>query len=48
MSPERYNKDEWKKQRKTDRLAQIDNRCYIFCEGIQTEPNYFNGFKRHI
>lgn len=48
MSPKGSKKEEWKKQRKIERLAQIENKYYIFCEGEQTEPNYFKGFKRFI
>lgn len=47
MSPS-HNKNDWKKQRKADQLDQIESKYYIFCEGIQTEPNYFNGFKKCI
>jgi hypothetical protein len=46
MSP--YNKEDWKKQRKIERLSELENKFYIFCEGEQTEPNYFNGFKKSI
>ncbi len=46
MSPK--NNQDWKKQRKIEHLAEITNKFYIFCEGEQTEPNYFNGFKIHI
>ena len=48
MGAKRAKKDDWKKQRKVGHLSQIKNKFYIFCEGIQTEPNYFIGFKRYI
>ncbi len=37
-----------KKARKVGNLQAIANRYYIFSEGVQTEPNYFNGFKQSI
>lgn len=39
---------QWKKQRKIEQLISIKNKYYIFCEGEQTEPNYFDGFKKCI
>lgn len=38
----------WKKERRQGYLEQKEFRYYIFCEGQQTEPQYFNGFKRYI
>ncbi len=38
----------WKKKRRQDYLEQKEYRYYIFCEGEQTEPQYFAGFKRLI
>ena len=43
-----FNKQNWKKQRKIERIAQIEHKYFIFCEGKETEPNYFEGFERHI
>ena len=40
--------EKWKKKRKQDYLKEKTNRYYIFCEGEQTEPNYFEGFKKAI
>ncbi len=48
MSPKRTRVIDWKKQRQIERLEQIENKYYIFCEGEKTEPNYFDGFKRCI
>lgn len=38
----------WKKKRRQEYLEQKEFRYYIFCEGQQTEPQYFNGFKKYI
>ena len=38
----------WKKKRRQEHLEQKKYRYYIFCEGEQTEPQYFAGFKRMI
>lgn len=37
----------WKKKRRQEHLPERKN-YYIFCEGEQTEPQYFSGFKRLI
>ena len=37
-----------KKPRKTEHLEEIKEQIYIFCEGEQTEPRYFEGFKKAI
>ncbi len=37
---------EWKKKRRKEYLEKREFRYYIFCEGQQTEPSYFEGFKR--
>lgn len=37
-----------KKPRKIEHLESAKVRHYIFCEGEQTEPNYFLGFKESI
>jgi hypothetical protein len=41
-------KNDWKKKRKQNHLELKVHRYYIFCEGEQTEPNYFAGFKKLI
>ena len=33
----------WKKKRRQEYLEMKQYRYYIFCEGQQTEPNYFLG-----
>ena len=38
----------WKKKRRQEHLEKKKYRYYIFCEGEQTEPQYFVGFKRLI
>lgn len=42
------NKLDWKKKRRQEHLEKKRYRYYIFCEGEQTEPQYFTGFKRII
>lgn len=39
---------DWKKKRRKEYLEKREYRYYIFCEGQQTEPSYFEGFKRLI
>ena len=39
---------DWKKKRRQEYLEMKQYRYYIFCEGQQTEPKYFTGFKRLI
>ena len=46
--PKKYQKKSWKKERKQEYLEKKEYRYYIFCEGQQTEPSYFNGFKQYI
>lgn len=41
-------KHDWKKERLQAHLEMKEYRYYIFCEGEQTEPQYFAGFKRLI
>ncbi len=41
-------KNNWKKKRLQAHLEMKKYRYYIFCEGEQTEPKYFAGFKRLI
>ena len=41
----------WRRGRKSavrEYLEKKEFRYYIFCEGQQTEPSYFEGFKRYI
>lgn len=42
------NKFDWKKERLQEHLEKKQYRYYIFCEGQQTEPQYFLGFKKLI
>ena len=46
--PKKAGMEAWKRKRRQEYLAQKEYRYYIFCEGLQTEPQYFNGFKRYI
>ncbi len=46
--PKKAGMEDWKKKRRTEYLEQKEFRYYIFCEGQQTEPQYFNGFKKYI
>lgn len=46
--PKKAGMEAWKKKRKVEYLEKKEHRYYIFCEGIQTEPLYFNGFKKLI
>ncbi len=39
---------DWKKQRVINQYNAFEKRVFIFCEGKKTEPNYFEGIKRHI
>lgn len=40
--------DNFMKKRKVGLYEPIEKKYYIFCEGEQTEPLYFNGFKKAI
>lgn len=42
------SKENWKKKRRVENLAQKEHRYYIFCEGEQTEPLYFQRIKELI
>ena len=42
------SKLDWKKKRRQEHMEQKLYRYYIFCEGQQTEPLYFVGFKKLI
>lgn len=46
--PKKVGTIQWRKQRHKEYLEQKEYRYYIFCEGEQTEPLYFAGFKRLI
>ncbi len=46
--PKKAGMEVWKKKRRQEYLEMKKYRYYIFCEGEQTEPQYFKGFKRLI
>lgn len=46
--PKKAGTKKWKKERLQEYLEMKQYRYYIFCEGRQTEPNYFLGFKKLI
>lgn len=46
--PDKVGTIQWRKHRRKEYLEQKEYRYYIFCEGEQTEPLYFEGFKRLI
>lgn len=46
--PKKAGTVQWRKQRRKEYLEKKEYRYYIFCEGEQTEPLYFEGFKRLI
>ena len=46
--PKKVGTEIWRKKRRQEYLEQKKYRYYIFCEGEQTEPQYFAGFKRLI
>ncbi len=46
--PKKAGMEKWKKKRRTEYLEQKEHRYYIFCEGEQTEPQYFQKFKKYI
>lgn len=46
--PKKAGMEKWKKQRRQEHLELKKYRYYIFCEGQQTEPQYFSGFKKLI
>lgn len=43
--PKNAGMESWKKKRWKEHLEKKKYRYYIFCEGEQTEPKYFEGFK---
>lgn len=42
------SRDDWRKKRRQEYLETREYRYYIFTEGVQTEPLYFQGFKNLI
>ena len=46
--PKKAGMEAWKKKRRIEYLEKREYRFYIFCEGEQTEPLYFTGFKKLI
>lgn len=46
--PKKVGTTQWKRKRRQEHLEMKKYRYYIFCEGEQTEPQYFTGFKRMI
>lgn len=42
------SKEDWKKKRRLEYREIKEYQYYIFCEGRQTEPRYFEGFKKKI
>ena len=46
--PKKAGTEDWKKKRRQEYLEKKEYRYYIFCEGQQTEPQYFTGFKNLI
>ena len=45
LMPKKAGMEAWKKKRRKEYLEKREFRYYIFCEGQQTEPFYFEGFK---
>lgn len=46
--PKKAGMESWKKKRRQEHLEMKEHCYYIFCEGQQTEPLYFAGFKKII
>lgn len=46
--PKKVGTENWRKKRRQEYLEMKEFRYYIFCEGEQTEPLYFSGFKKLI
>lgn len=46
--PKKAGMESWKKRRRQEYMEMKEYRYYIFCEGQQTEPRYFEGFKKLI
>ena len=48
MSPRKSKSEKRMKSRRVEHLPLFERKYYIFCEGIQTEPLYFEGLRRAI
>jgi len=48
LMPKKAGMEKWKKKRRQEYLEAKEYQYYIFCEGEQTEPKYFEGFKKLI
>ena len=46
--PKKIGAEKWRRARRQGYLELKEFRYYIFCEGEQTEPLYFQGFKKMI
>ena len=46
--PKKAGMEKWEKKRRQEHLELKKYRYYIFCEGQQTEPQYFAGLKKLI
>ena len=46
--PRKIGTENWRKKRRQEHLEMKEYRYCIFCEGEQTEPRYFSGFKKLI
>ena len=46
--PKKVGTENWRKKRRQEYLEMKEFRYYVFCEGEQTEPLYFGGFKKLI
>jgi len=46
--PKKAGMEKWKKKRRQEYLEMKEYRYYIFCEGEQTEPKYFDSIKKLI
>lgn len=46
--PKKVGTENWRKKRRQEYLEMKEFRYYFFCEGEQTEPLYFSGFKKLI
>ena len=46
--PRKIGTENWRKKRRQEHLEMKEYGYYIFCEGEQTEPRYFSGFKKLI
>jgi len=48
MSPRKNKSEKRMKSRRIEYLPQFERQYYIFCEGTQTEPLYFEGLRKAI